>query len=640
MSYLSVDLVPESKKRLLQWWRDALPEHPLHSSVFAHHMTIKFGPSAEDRRRMPSNTLVTLEVIGYGADSRGQAVVVRCRRLKSANAVPHITVATHNTRPVYSNELLQRGWTAVRGPVLFAADGATAIVKTNRRCLDLVRQIDAGLPLPPEPPHRRADATPHGELEAPVSESGPSAPSVGEPACLLTGPATPPATAPRPPPVQRAPLSTRAIVDARLESLLSRLPPSDVVATVAGHPWPLHRFVLAYGSRVLHVALHGAEGADDIGGAAAEVDLSATAPGETPEAVTAALIVKYHQFRQHDRSSAATDDRPELVALVDAVPVVVAWETPDLLRQTVSALVSGIRRAVAAACKAPSDDGAAEEALIDACRRVDDRLVPFLRSHAADVDVDAMQKAAVQGMWELVPLHPHRPLDFWASTALRRPLELHLLALHDTKTRMAMLLAERDLMEELVAIGSESEAAGETESASDPAIAPGGGADQGAAAATEAPPATDETSRTAISDAASRWSARLGSLLRTQEENCGVEAELEATGVDVKSFYVASRLVANVKQGGSLRDASLSLLRAHDSSLLIELLGAATKDSLARVFACDGLGLTASDYQAALLATAPESMSDYDYDEDGSDAVDNGPYDDGYDDDYDCYESW
>lgn len=89
------------------------------AKVIAQHMTIKYGPSREEIAKTPIGSSVSLSVIGFATDQKCQAVVVRCEKAPSANPVPHITVSVQGVRPVYSNDLLSRGWTPVtNGPLL------------------------------------------------------------------------------------------------------------------------------------------------------------------------------------------------------------------------------------------------------------------------------------------------------------------------------------------------------------------------------------------------------------------------------------------------------------------------------------------------------------------------------------------
>ena len=104
--YSGIFLSPESKEALAEWWSgvkgDLLPKQ------FMHHMTIKFKPSPEEVMALPLGSDVRLQVVGTGSDEKGQAVVVSSE-LPTDNPIPHITVATDGTSPVYSNELLAAG---------------------------------------------------------------------------------------------------------------------------------------------------------------------------------------------------------------------------------------------------------------------------------------------------------------------------------------------------------------------------------------------------------------------------------------------------------------------------------------------------------------------------------------------------
>lgn len=98
--YSAVFLTPESQEALLNWW-----PYDLLSKKFAHHMTIKFKPSPEDILSLPLGKEVELKIIGLAVDEKGQAVAVDSD-LPVDNAIPHITISTDGTSPVYSNELL------------------------------------------------------------------------------------------------------------------------------------------------------------------------------------------------------------------------------------------------------------------------------------------------------------------------------------------------------------------------------------------------------------------------------------------------------------------------------------------------------------------------------------------------------
>jgi len=85
---------------------------------YSHHMTIKFKPTPEEVASLPLGAQVALEIVGFAADRKGQAVqveVVSPSGVRSTNPIPHITVATDGTSPVYSNELLSRGAVRAEG---------------------------------------------------------------------------------------------------------------------------------------------------------------------------------------------------------------------------------------------------------------------------------------------------------------------------------------------------------------------------------------------------------------------------------------------------------------------------------------------------------------------------------------------
>lgn len=116
-AYAAIVLDESSRESLLSWWESEVGL-PLHGNVVAHHMTIRFQPSAEELSAMPIGESAELVVVGWGADSKGQAVKVESG-VPSSNAIPHITVAlSPGTKPVYSNELLRSNINFVNGPTL------------------------------------------------------------------------------------------------------------------------------------------------------------------------------------------------------------------------------------------------------------------------------------------------------------------------------------------------------------------------------------------------------------------------------------------------------------------------------------------------------------------------------------------
>ena len=117
-TYTGVFLDHASHERLVSWW-DEHVKVPLHAKTFAHHMTIKFRPTAEEIEALPLGEQATLHVVGWAADDKGQAVLVAPQGIESVKQHPHITMAcAPGTSPVYSNDLLAHGVTHVSGPTL------------------------------------------------------------------------------------------------------------------------------------------------------------------------------------------------------------------------------------------------------------------------------------------------------------------------------------------------------------------------------------------------------------------------------------------------------------------------------------------------------------------------------------------
>lgn len=117
VTYSAVFMDDKSVRDLKNWWESSVDD-PLHGREFMHHMTIAFKPSWEDTVALPIGKKVQLRVVGYASDAKGQAVLVDSP-IESNNRFPHITMATAGgTSPVYSNDLLAKGVTKVKGPLL------------------------------------------------------------------------------------------------------------------------------------------------------------------------------------------------------------------------------------------------------------------------------------------------------------------------------------------------------------------------------------------------------------------------------------------------------------------------------------------------------------------------------------------
>lgn len=107
--YKAVLLDPESKSKLMATFPPSFHE------TFYHHMTIQFGVQSIGQ---DVGTEVELKVIGYARDNKGEAVVVQGVP-RVDGKVPHVTLSVApGVKPVYSNDLLTRGWNPVDGPLL------------------------------------------------------------------------------------------------------------------------------------------------------------------------------------------------------------------------------------------------------------------------------------------------------------------------------------------------------------------------------------------------------------------------------------------------------------------------------------------------------------------------------------------
>lgn len=114
--YAAIFLSEESRSELLRWWGDVVGP-PLLSLVFAHHVTLVYDPSVVQLEQLTLGAEGEVQIIGWAADEHGQAVLVRSIPV-SVNELPHVTVSTDGTPPVYSNTLLQQGFVPIVGPLL------------------------------------------------------------------------------------------------------------------------------------------------------------------------------------------------------------------------------------------------------------------------------------------------------------------------------------------------------------------------------------------------------------------------------------------------------------------------------------------------------------------------------------------
>lgn len=112
-NYVGIFLEPESVKRLLA----AAP--PKHSCVFAEHVTIARNVDFEHFTAYEDAEAVTVRVMGFVEDARGQAVLVSILsdKIECKGRMPHITISTEEfTTPAYSNRLIETASTVHRLP--------------------------------------------------------------------------------------------------------------------------------------------------------------------------------------------------------------------------------------------------------------------------------------------------------------------------------------------------------------------------------------------------------------------------------------------------------------------------------------------------------------------------------------------
>ena len=96
--------------------KDHLP--PEHSELQYHHVTLKFNPSEAEVESIKAKlgNKVDITITGVASDDKCQAAVVKLsdsdlEKKFGHGKVLHITLShTANTKPVYSNTLLQHGF--------------------------------------------------------------------------------------------------------------------------------------------------------------------------------------------------------------------------------------------------------------------------------------------------------------------------------------------------------------------------------------------------------------------------------------------------------------------------------------------------------------------------------------------------
>lgn len=86
---------------------------PQYCNIFMHHITEEFGVKHNSEK--PTKP-TSVEVVGYAKDDKAEALVVAINgsTQRKDGSIYHITVSTKSgVKPVYSNQLLQKGWDAI-----------------------------------------------------------------------------------------------------------------------------------------------------------------------------------------------------------------------------------------------------------------------------------------------------------------------------------------------------------------------------------------------------------------------------------------------------------------------------------------------------------------------------------------------
>ena len=115
MGYTSINLHPESQKRLVDYYNGNIQNIPEDWEIIAHHMTINmssmaFGPLKDytmGELEKLCNQDQELKVVSYAMDDKVMAVGVETE-LPSKNKIKHITVAVNREaggKPFLSNQL-------------------------------------------------------------------------------------------------------------------------------------------------------------------------------------------------------------------------------------------------------------------------------------------------------------------------------------------------------------------------------------------------------------------------------------------------------------------------------------------------------------------------------------------------------
>lgn len=104
--YLGVFLDPQATRILVAWWATVV-QKPFLPDLKADHLTLAFKPNRFVFERFSPfiGAMVRLDVLGWAADDRAQAVFTTCP-LPCLNKRPHITISVASGESgFHSNEL-------------------------------------------------------------------------------------------------------------------------------------------------------------------------------------------------------------------------------------------------------------------------------------------------------------------------------------------------------------------------------------------------------------------------------------------------------------------------------------------------------------------------------------------------------
>lgn len=124
--YTGLFLDEQSHKALLEWWGQDTIRPELFPDIKAHHVTFQFDPDGDHLLELPVGQEASVQVTGWAADKKAQAVSVELPAELAAIAKKgsHVTVAIpKGGSAVSSNALMNKINSVTDGPVLHGRVG-------------------------------------------------------------------------------------------------------------------------------------------------------------------------------------------------------------------------------------------------------------------------------------------------------------------------------------------------------------------------------------------------------------------------------------------------------------------------------------------------------------------------------------